>query len=468
MSWFILRDKNLAKPAKKPYINYTIVKYTPNMKNRALISRLESLQTRSRGRLVTVTGARQTGKTTLVKKAFPDYMYLSMEDPVLRTGFGGHTAEDWYAKFPKAIVDEVQKFPQLIETIQTVYDAHEDSRYVLLGSSQIELLRKVRESLAGRAAIVRLFPLTLPELATSSWDDPVSESVFIRFLRGLDPGIFKGEPLADPQFTARKLAFGQYLTIGAMPALHKGDFTPQECREWLGDYNSTYLQRDLSDLSRIDNLEPFVKLQRALASRSGGRVNYSDLARAVSVSPDTARRFVRYLELSYQVVVLEAYYRNPEKRLSKAPKIHFLDPGVQRGISGNWDALSGMMFESAVIAEIYKQCANVSHEITTHCYHLHTPDGREVDLLIELEAGFVVIECKLTEKPARGFQAPSEPRNDPWEKGARGDCPFERSRCPPVRRCDDCHARGMGAGIGKECFTSYQNGGRRSSVYNHR
>jgi predicted AAA+ superfamily ATPase len=121
-------------------------------------------------------------------------------------------------------------------------------------------------------------------------------------------------------------------------------------------------------------------------------VNWSDLARAAGIAPATARRFLRYLELSYQVLVLPPYFRNPEKRLSKMPKIHFVDPGVLRSVLRRRGEPSGEEFESAVVAEIYKQIRNA--HLSVDFFSLCTYDGREVDLLIEAEGGFVAFEIK--------------------------------------------------------------------------
>jgi predicted AAA+ superfamily ATPase len=135
------------------------------------------------GRILVFTGARQTGKTTLARSLFPQYAYLSIEDPVLRSEYSKLSAAQWRVLYPTAILDEVQKKPELIESIKAVYDQWSEPRYVLLGSSQLLLLDKVRESLAGRCTIIELFPLTVPELATSSWDDKLEDSLFQRFLQ---------------------------------------------------------------------------------------------------------------------------------------------------------------------------------------------------------------------------------------------------------------------------------------------
>jgi len=138
------------------------------MKNRTLKSRLRRRAASRLGRLIVLTGARQTGKTTLIRQCFPDVPYISLDDPTTRPSFSRLSAAEWLEAYPQAILDEVQKAPSLVETVKAVYDESPEARYFLLGSSQILLLSRVRESLAGRAAIEELWPLTLPEMATSS------------------------------------------------------------------------------------------------------------------------------------------------------------------------------------------------------------------------------------------------------------------------------------------------------------
>jgi len=370
------------------------------MYNRSLAQRLQVKAGRKHGRLLVLTGARQTGKTTLAREAFRDLPYVSLEDPVSRPAWSRLSASDWLSRYPQAVLDEVQKAPSVIESIRAAHDASDRARYVLLGSSQILLLSRVKESLAGRAAIEELWPLTLPELATTSWGDAVGESRLVRWLRAAngDEGPLLGMPADSQAFSRNEALFERYLRFGGMPAVHDADLDDGEREAWLGNYQRTYLERDVADLAALRDLEPFVLAQKAIALRTGETVNYANLARDVSVAPGTARRFLRYLELSYQVLVLQPFHRNPHKRLVKMPKIHFIDPGVQRAISGRRGTLTGAEFESAVVAEIVKQARNARLQVGFH--HLRTHDGREVDLLIEREDGFVAVEIKAGERMA--------------------------------------------------------------------
>lgn len=364
------------------------------MYNRALRHRLEQRAASPHGRIVVLTGARQTGKTTLVRETFPDVPYISVEDPMLRPTYSRLSAAEWIERYPRAIVDEIQKVPSLVESIKAAHDAADHVRYLLLGSSQILLLSRIRETLAGRAAIEELWPLTLPEMVTSSWKEAVHESRLIGWLRGgaRAPGTLLGVPAADCGYARAVEALDRYVRFGGMPVVHDPALSDGERHDWLRDYQRTYLERDVADLAALRDLEPFVMAQKAIATRSGRAINWADLARAAGIAPGTARRFLRYLEVSYQVLALPPYFRNPDKRLAKMPRIHFLDPGILRTVLGRRGEPSGEEFESAVVAEIYKQVRNASFRADFHW--LRTHDGREVDLLLETEDGFVAFEIK--------------------------------------------------------------------------
>jgi len=365
------------------------------MKSRVL-KEVVSAKANSRfGRIIVLTGARQTGKTTLAMGCFPGYKYLSIEDPVTRGAYIGLTAEQWSSDYPKAILDEVQKAPSLIESIKSVYDQFKEPAYILLGSSQFLLLDRVRESLAGRCAIFDILPLTLPELITSSWDDPITPPFLYRYLRNGGKPRYTSFTL-HPKYAVATKAFMHYLEFGGYPAIAMDDVNAHERRSWLADYIRTFLERDIRDLVELRSLEPFVKLQQTAALLTGTTVNYSGLAREADVTAATARRFLQYLELSYQIILLPPWTRNKLKRLRQSPKLHFLDSGVHRAILQKQGMMTGNEFESAVAAELYKQIK--TWDLNVRMYHLRTTDGREVDILLETEDGFIPIEIKVTGK----------------------------------------------------------------------
>jgi predicted AAA+ superfamily ATPase len=371
-----------------------------NLKNRLISKLIVPLHQKSRGRILVITGARQTGKTTLASKVFADYPLLSMDDPIARPEFSRLSAKDWAERYPFAVLDEIQKLPSLMETIKACYDQHPEVRYVLLGSSQIMLMKRIQETLAGRAAILHLYPLTLPEMITTDWSDTVQNSRLIRWLsddpQG-DPGEFiEGIVSIDERYAVAKHHWERFLQWGGMPALTHTDFEDEDRRKWLEDYFSSYLQRDLSDLGRINDLEPFIRAQQAIALRPSKLINFTELGRLAGITSPTAKKFMRYLEISYQVMLLPAFFRNPEKRLAKQPKVVFIDPGVRRGILRKSGVLDGYEWESAIIAEIFKQIR--ATDLPLNFFHLRTLDGKEVDLLIECEEGFIAVECKMTVK----------------------------------------------------------------------
>ena len=367
------------------------------MKNRILADELRKCLERPFPRLMLITGARQTGKTTLAQRCLSDFDYVNFDDPIIRPQLARWSHHDWYERHPRAIMDEAQKMPAIFETVKAVHDTYKDSRYTLTGSSQILLLEQVRESLAGRIAQLDLFPLTLPELLTISWESPIVRPPFIHML--VDPDcisdIRQTLPSRDPRFAQAQKGFDDYLNFGGYPLLHlHADTTFEDKREWLRNYVQTYLQRDVRDLASFRDLEPFVRAQQIAAGLTGQTINYSDLARAAGISPKTAKRFIHYLAISYQVIELVPWFRNKMKRLSKSAKLHFLDPGVQKAIIQRQGSPTGHEYESAVVAEMAKQI--LTNRLPAQMFHLRTNDGREIDCLVELESGFLAFEIKQT------------------------------------------------------------------------
>ncbi len=362
------------------------------MRNRGISTIILKKINSSFGRIIVVTGARQTGKTTLIKQMFPDYNYISIEDPVTVGTYKSLTASQWSSMYSKAILDEIQKEPQIVESIKAVYDQYPWPRYILLGSSQILLLKKIRESLAGRCQIVEMYPLTLPEMLTNGWEDRVKLSYFQNLI--LNRPTSEIPFLLDVEHPQKQKAFDTYMKFGAYPAISDTQIDDEDKVDWLRNYVKTYLERDVRDLAELRNLEPFSKVQKLVALSTAQLMNYSQIAVEAGVSSKTVQRFIEYMSISYQTLVLPPWSRNARKRLVKSSKVHQLDVGVMRAILQKRDELNGHEFESFVVAEIYKQVKTVGAEVSL--YHLRTLDGREVDLLIETEQGYIAIEIKKT------------------------------------------------------------------------
>ncbi len=347
------------------------------------------------GRIVVLTGARQTGKTTIVRTGLKDYTYLSIEDPIAADGYARLTASQWRALYPKAVLDEVQKRPRLVESIKSVYDQWDEPRYVLLGSSQLLLLNKVKESLAGRCTIKEIFPLTLPEIETTDWNDTVPDSPFQTLLKTKELPALYPSFLIDPMYARKMEAWEHYKAYGGYPALCDERRTDAEKRSWLADYIRTYLERDVRDLAAMQDLEPYSKLQQLLALQTGSLCNVSAIANHIGMSATTVKRYLQYLTLSYQTITLQPWERNTAKRLVKSPKIHYLDNGILQAVLRKQSMPNGNEFESLVIAEMYKQIKQIEADV--FLYHLRTSDGKEIDLLLETQDGYYAFEIKLTE-----------------------------------------------------------------------
>lgn len=366
------------------------------MKSRSVKTVIIKKSRTTTGRIIILTGARQTGKTTLAKLCFPKWKYIALDDPMLTGQYTSLTAAQWHHLYPRAILDEVQKKPILIESIKAVYDGYPDTHYLLTGSSQLLLQTKVRETLAGRCIIFELFPLTIPEILTKAWKENVRLSFFQKYIKtGNFPDLLPSFVL-EPDHAEREAAFRYYLKFGGYPALINTALGDDERTEWLSAYVRTYLERDVRDLANFRYLEPFVKIQKMTSLLTGELLNYSDLAREAGVTAATVKKFISYLDMSYQTIQLQPWTRNKLKRLTKSPKLHYLDPGVQKAIIQKTGIQNGNEYESAVVAEIYKQIRNAGLPVTV--YHLRTVDGREIDLLLETEKEYIAIEIKMSGK----------------------------------------------------------------------
>ncbi|MDL2297000.1 DUF4143 domain-containing protein [Bacteroidales bacterium OttesenSCG-928-B11] len=238
-----------------------------------------------------------------------------------------------------------------------------------------------------------IFPLILPELMTHSFENKISPSFFHDFVKNkIVPEEIMPDFKLDPLYAQKQTAFDFYIQNGGCPAVSDLNLSPEDRTSLLSMYVKTFLERDIRDLASFRDLEPFVRLQRYLANTTGALINYSHIAKDTGVTVPTVQRYVKYMELSYQVVSLPAWFSNPLKRLVKAPKVHFLDNGILKTVLQKNGPPTGNEFESAVIAEIYKQIQ--TYKLPYSCSHLRTIDGREVDLLLEASDHFIAIEVK--------------------------------------------------------------------------
>lgn len=340
-----------------------------------------------------MTGARQTGKTTLAKYRYPDLRYINLDAPENREVIRDIASSLWARDIGVAVLDEAQKEPVVFDKVKYAYDEGALPFSVLLGSSQILLLKKIRETLAGRISIFELWPLMMFEIFNNSAKAPAKPPLVdeIFSTKSLDD-IWGNQPrvLLVDEDASRRSAQDYLLQWGGMPALMV--LNAQDRRQWLKDYEHTYLERDVADLVRLDDLMPFRKFQRLAALRSGCLLNYTELARDAAVSVDTARRYLEYLNLSYQTFLLPPYHVNLTSAVIKTPKTYWLDVGLLRHLTGIQETVSGELYESMVMAELVKWMKTMGRDGDLYFYR--TRSGLEVDILLESPAGIVGMEIK--------------------------------------------------------------------------
>ena len=371
-------------------------------------------------RLVVLTGARQTGKTTLARQLYTDLRYVNLDAIEDREAVRSIRSADWDRVVGPAVIDEAQKEPGVFDKVKLAYDAERLAFSVLLGSSRILLLGRVRESLAGRAFIYDLWPLTASEVRCPVGQRPPAP-LFDRLVSA--PDALAETLAAEPPRLLGDAAIGQsdaldhLATWGGMPELLRLDDADR--RESLRSYQQTWLERDLADLTRISDLLPFRSLQRLAMLRTGQLLNYAELARDAAVSPATARRYLEYLRLSYQVALLPPYTRNLTSATVKSPKLYWMDLGLLRQGTANWGPLTGPLFETLIVSEAMKLIDTLGLDADLRFYR--TRSGREVDLLVVTGRGVIGIEVKhrarVTAGDAGGLRALAAALGDEWLGG---------------------------------------------------
>ena len=339
--------------------------------------------------VVTLTGPRQSGKTTLVKMTFPDYDYRSLEEPDHRA-FAMEDPRGFLSQFSeKVILDEIQRAPDLFSYIQTIVDTNDISgQFILTGSQNFLLLQKVGQSLAGRCAVLNLLPFSLSEL---------------RQRRPL-PIDTIGRRLPDKNRSLNE-ALSSVLFKGFYPRIHDKSLDPSD---WLGNYFQTYIERDVRDVVNVGDLEAFSRFVRLCAGRNGQLLNLSSLANDCGITHTTSKRWISILETSFIVILLRPHFRNFSKRLIKSPKLYFLDTGLLSyllRIRSKEDlqihALYGSIFESYVISELLKNYINRGEEHAIYFWRDST--GNEIDVLIDEGNELTPVEIKAGQTVASDF-----------------------------------------------------------------
>lgn len=331
---------------------------------------------------ITLTGPRQAGKTTLLRQFFErDYRYISVDRPEVRQTILADPRGFFRHYPPPVIFDEVQTAPELMPYVREHVDQHrsEPAQFILSGSNNILLSKQVAETLAGRTAVLRLFPFTQRELDG-------------------EPGRLLPWDRAEPGMPveAQPLDWARLLR-GFYPQVARDQ--QQDASLWFASYLSTFAERDVRTFREVSDLSRFQMFMQALALRSGQLLNYSDVARDLGVVVNTVKAWLYVLEACYLVVILRPWFRNKGKRLVKTPKVYFLDVGLMLHLCGldqvtalRLGPMAGPAMETFVISEIFK---TMSHRgLTPRMTFWRTSTGREVDLVIETRGRIIPVEIK--------------------------------------------------------------------------
>ena len=320
--------------------------------------------------VVCITGARQSGKSTLLKYCLGnDYTYITMDDFRLRRLFEADPEKFMSTYASKVIIDEVQKVPEIFEYIKRIVDENRSSygQFILTGSCQLTLMKNLTESLAGRIGLLSLYPFQLSEVPEHLHKE----------------SLFKG---AYPELVTREYRLNL---------------------DWYSSYVETYINKDVRSLSGIGDLRDFKRLVRLLAVLTSQQLNMSNLAKKIGVSVPTIKRWISILEATYILFLLPTYHSNLGKRLVKAPKIYFCDTGLAAYLSGidtlaayENGPMAGALFENYIVTEILKKESHAG----SHCelYYFRTNHAAEIDLIIDRRNSVEFIEIKksMTFKPS--------------------------------------------------------------------
>lgn len=314
--------------------------------------------------VVSITGPRQSGKTTFLQHHFPNYSYFNLESPQTRELIARDPQEFLKQNPTNIIIDEVQRLPDLLSYIQVHVDEHQKMGSVILSGSQNLLIsEKISQSLAGRAAYQNIFPFSMRELQRYGL---LYKSHYNQILKGFYPALYSRD-------------------------IHSSLFYSQ--------YIATYVERDARLIKNIQDLSQFQKFLKLLAGRVGQIVNVSSLANDTGIAPNTAEDWISILEASYLVYRLQPYYKNTGKRLIKSPKIFFYDTGLLcslLNISTNKELTLhfavGSIFENLIISEFAKEIS--MNNLSASIYFYRDSNGNEIDMVIDTGSRLIPVEIK--------------------------------------------------------------------------
>ena len=322
--------------------------------------------------VVTVFGPRQSGKTTLVRMTYPDKPYFSMENPDIRMAAQADPRGFLNDVPDGAILDEVQRLPEILSYIQGIVDEKQKpGMFILTGSHQPDVHQAVSQTLAGRTALLTLLPFSLPEL-------------------------FKYKKKWDAY---------EIIVKGAFPRLHQENLSVVR---FYNGYVQTYVERDVRTLLNVKDLNQFQRFLTLLAGRIGQVVNYTSLGNDIGLSAPSVKNWISILKASFVIFELQPFFENINKRVVKSPKIYFTDTGLVSHLLGieianqaKRDPLRGGLYENLVVLEILKSLYNQGKR--PELYFYRDSHGNEVDLLIKQQRQLIPIEIKSSETFNKDF-----------------------------------------------------------------
>ncbi len=350
--------------------------------------------------VVLITGPRQSGKTTLVQKVFgKKYTYVSLDELDIRSLAieDPRTFLEQYSA--PVIIDEIQNVPSLLPFIKAKVDQDRTAgQWILTGSQQFPLMRNVGESLAGRVAVLTLYPFSIDEISKRLRPKLDNASDYIHHL------------LQNKSTLGNSFSAGKWLLEGGYPEIQVNKSIKKNI--WFSSYLQTYIDRDVRGNIKTANLNDFERFVKVLAARTSQELNYSTISREIGVSVPTIKSWVSFLEASSLIYLLYPYHKNFGKRVIKSPKCYFMDTGLVSFLVGLQDEahllqgpMAGALFETACVMQFVKRFTALMDSCTL--YFFRSVDGYEVDLLVDTADGIYPVEIKLsatiTSKHAKGI-----------------------------------------------------------------
>jgi len=348
--------------------------------------------------VLVLTGARQVGKSTMLKDVYHNINYVTLNRPLVRESAKENPSLFFEINKPPVIVDEIQKAAELFDYIKDIVDENKKKgQFYLTGSQSLKLMKNVSDSLAGRAGIIKMLGLSIRELAGIDYRTP--------FL----PVISHFETMDELKTEFDYLKMISVIHKGFFPELHETESDLHDWSDYYSSYFQTYIEKDIKDVLKIQDESAFIKFVKAVASLTGEMLNMTTIAEMCGKDVKTVRSWLSVLESSGLVFLLEPYSNNYSKRLVKTPKIYFLDTGFICWLLG-WNtpeqmvngAMWGHIFESFVFAEILKSYYNEGI-VKPLLFYYRDLDKNEIDLLISEGDFLYPIEIKTASDPTKAM-----------------------------------------------------------------